>query len=375
MLASVLVAVVLLSNGEMPAEAEVVCPQRGEIKQSASVFGRIRPVKEVKISPDVSGEIVEICVEEGDTVQKGDLLIKIRQESYLLSIARCRASLGSATRARDAQRAEVRLKELEYNRLQQLCESDAAPAAKKEQARLELEAAFARAMECECQIAAAQASLRAARSELEKTLVYAPISGTVTHIGVKGGERVVGTATMAGTEMMTISDLQQMELVVKVGEHDIGSISAGDKARIKADAFPAETIAGHVSKMALKAYGGDLNGATTDFEVRLGIDSCGTARLLPGMSASAVISTGSKNDILTVPLQAVVIRDGSETLWVVDPQQRVHLRKVSCGIQDFSRIEITGGVEPDERIVSGPYQLITKTLAEGDKIRIKDGPK
>lgn len=365
--------VALLASKDKSASVETVRPQRGEIVQSVSAFGRIRPVKEVKISPDVSGEIMEICFEEGDHVRKGDLLFKIKQDSYLLAIARCEATLGSAVRARDAQRCELRLKELEHERLERLCEHDAAPAAQLEQAAVELDAARARAEECECQIAVAEAQLEAARSELAKTMVYAPMEGTVTSLMVKPGERVVGTSTMAGTETMTIADLGRMELVVQVGENDIRSIKVEDRARIKPDAAPSTTLEGRVSKIALRATGAGAMNSATDFEVRINIDSQDVISLLPGMSASVVIDTGSKNDILTVPLQAIVIKDGLETVWTVDQRQQVHRRTVECGIQDFGRIEITAGLSEDDLVVAGPYQLINKNLSEGDRVKIGDG--
>ena len=371
--AALTTAVALLATKDKSASVETVRPTRGDIVQSVSAFGRIRPVKEVKISPDVSGEIMEICFEEGDHVSKGDLLFKIKQDSYLLAIARCEATLGSALRARDAQRCELRLKELEHERLTRLCEHDAAPAAQREQAAMELDATRARAEECECQIAVAEAQLEAARSELAKTLVYAPMEGTVTSLLVKPGERVVGTSTMAGTEMMTIADLGRMELVVQIGENDIRSIAVADRARIKPDAAPSCSLEGSVAKIALRATGAGAFNSATDFEVRISIDNQDIISLLPGMSASVVIDTGSKNDILTVPLQAVVIKDGRETVWTVDQRQQAHLRAVECGIQDFSSIEIVSGLTEDDLVIAGPYQLINKNLSEGDRVKIGDG--
>jgi HlyD family secretion protein len=262
---------------------------------------------------------------------------------------------------------------LEHERLERLCEHDAAPAAQLEQAAVELDAARARAEECECQIAVAEAQLEAARSELAKTMVYAPMEGTVTSLMVKPGERVVGTSTMAGTETMTIADLGRMELVVQVGENDIRSIKVEDRARIKPDAAPSTTLEGRVSKIALRATGAGAMNSATDFEVRINIDSQDVISLLPGMSASVVIDTGSKNDILTVPLQAIVIKDGLETVWTVDQRQQVHRRTVECGIQDFGRIEITAGLSEDDLVVAGPYQLINKNLSEGDRVKIGDG--
>ncbi len=368
--AALTAALVLLPSNKGNDVAQTLRPERGQIVQTASAYGLIRAVEEVTISPDVSGEIVELRFGEGDRVNKGDLLFKIKQESYLLAISRCEAALGSAVKARDVQQCERRLKELEYNQLKQLIENDAAPAGQLDQAAIALETAIARCEECECQIAVARSQLEAARSEMAKTAVYAPMSGTVTSLRVKSRERVVGTSTMAGTEIMTIADLDRMELVVKVGENDICNIKAGDKAQIKPDSSPDVSLDGQVTKMAVSASRGGAISSATDFEVHISIDSKQVTTLLPGMSASVVIFTGSKNDILTVPLQAIVIDGGKECVWTVDSKQQARLRQVQCGIQDFGRIEICSGLDESDLIVAGPYQLINKTLKEGDRINI-----
>ena len=364
--AALIATLALLPSHKGDTAAETVHPERGEIVQTASAYGMIRAVNEVTISPDVSGEIVELRFEEGDRVNKGDLLFKIKQESYLLAISRCEATLGSAVKARDVQQCEQRLKELEYNQLKHLVENDAAPAGQLDQTLIALQTAAARCEECECQIAVACSQLEAARSELAKTTVYAPMSGTVTSLRVKTGERVVGTSTMAGTEIMTIANLESMELVVQVGENDICNIKAGDKAQIKPDSSPSISLDGQVTKTAVSASRSGALSSATDFEVHISIDSKQLTTLLPGMSASVVIYTGSKNDILTVPLQAIVINGGKECVWTVDSQQQVHLKQVQCGIQDFGR-------EESDLIVAGPYQLINKTLKEGDRINIGNG--
>ena len=197
----------------------------------------------------------------------------------------------------------------------------------------------------------------------------------MTSLRVKKGERVVGTGTMAGTEVMTIADLNRMELGVEIGENDVCNVKVGDKAEIKPDASPTHVLNGYVEKIALSASTGGSLGSTTDFKVKISIDYQEFIKLLPGMSASAVIITGSKNDILTVPLQAIVVSGGKECVWTVDSKQLVHLKQVQCGIQDFGRIEICSGLEESDLIVAGPYQLINKTLKEGDRINIGNGTK
>ena len=355
-------------DSRVPKVETALC-QRGSITQTASAYGRIRPVKQVKISPDVSGEITDIFFEEGDSVKRGDLLLKIKQESYLMAIARCQAALGTAVKARDAQACEARLREIEYQRLSTLYESDATCLAQLQQAQIAFETALAREGECDYRVAAEEASLAAARSELRKTLIYSPMDGIVSSLRVKAGERVVGTSTMAGTEMMTIADLENMEIVVEIGESDIISVKEGEEAQIKPDAAPDVALKGYVSKIAGCSLGESQMGSNTDFEVRISIESQDVIRLLPGMSASVLIVTGSKNDILTVPLQAVVVRDGRETVWVVDGDDRVRPVAVTCGIQDFGRVEICGGLGEGDRVVTGPFQTISKTLKEEDKVK------
>ena len=358
-------------RGSSAAKVETAVCEKGSITQTASAYGRIRPVRQVKISPDVSGEITDIYFEEGDTVKRGDLLLKIKQESYLMAIARCRAALGSAIKARDAQAGEAHLREIEYQRLTALYENDASCLAQLQQAQIAFETAAARTGECEYRVAAEEASLAAARNELSKTLIYSPMDGIVSSIKVKPGERVVGTSTMAGTEMMTIADLESMEIVVDIGESDIISVSEGDEAQIKPDAAPGIILKGHVSRIAVCAAGDGQTGATTDFEVRISIDPQDVINLLPGMSASVLIVTGSKNDILTVPLQSLVVRDGRETVWMVCDDGRVRPVTVTCGIQDFGLIEICSGLKNGDRVVTGPFQTINKTLKEGDKVKIQ----
>lgn len=359
----------MLSGRDKTPVVETALPSRGSITRTCSAYGRIRPVKQVNISPDVSGEITDIFFEEGDTVKKGDLLLKIKQESYLMAIARSEAALGSAVNACEAQRGETTLAGIEYERLQELYKSDATCLAQLQQAQIKYETSLARTKECECRIAAEEASLSAARSELRKTLVYSPMDGIVSSLLVKPGERVVGTNTMAGTQMMTIADLDQMELVVDIGENDINNIREGCRARIMPDASPSDTLEGRVERIAVSSSAGRNFDSSTDFEVRISIENQHDIKLLPGMSASVLIYTGSKNDILTVPLQAVTVKDGRETVWTVDAQSRVHLSTVRCGLQDFNSVEITQGLQGGERIVTGPYQMLATMLKEGDKVK------
>ena len=174
---------------------------------------------------------------------------------------------------------------------------------------------------------------------------------------------------MAGTEMMTIANLDRMELVVQLGENDICSVKIGDRAEIRPDASPSSVLEGSVQKIAVSSSGGSDYGSTTDFEVRISIDNQDVIRLLPGMSASVSIITGSKNDILTVPLQAVGGKDGRETVWTVDDKGRVRRVDVRCGIQDFNKVEICSGLSESDLVVTGPFQMVNGGLNPGDKVK------
>ena len=364
--------IAVVSGKDKTPVVDVRHPERCSITRTATAFGRIRAVHQVTIAPDVSGEITGIFFEEGDTVKKGDLLVKIKQETYQTAIERGNASLSRAIKARDAQSSQTKLKRLEYERCRTLYGKDATCLMQLQQAQIEMETAIAKEQECEWLIAEQQAALKSARSELSKTLVYSPMDGVVTSVKVKEGERVVGTGTMAGTEMMTIADMEHMELVVDIGENDICTVKVGDRAEIKPDAALGRILNGKVEKIALCASAGHQMSSTTDFEVRISIENQDDIHLLPGMSAQTVIITGSKNDILTVPLQAVTVKEGREIVLTVDPERRICPVTVSCGIQDFSRIEICSGLEETDLIVTGPIGMIAGGLSKGDKVKTRE---
>ena len=351
---------------------EVAYPVKDSVTEVSSVYGKIRPARMVTISPDVSGEIVKLCFAEGDTVRKGDLLLTIRQDDYLLAVRRAEASLGSATARKEAARVELGLRVEEAARADSLHARNAVSKADLQCAVLAREVAACNMDEAVCQEEMAVAALEEARTQLAKTMVYAPASGVVTRMSVEPGERVVGTNTMSGTEMMTISDLGEMELVVELSESDVCRVKRGNTVRVKVDAAPDTTLYGHVSKIASSAAGALSLSGITNFEARISIDSQDVIRLLPGMSAAAEIITGSKNDILTLPLQSVFVRDGVQAVWTVDRSSTVHLKKVRCGIQDFQRVEILSGPGSDEKVVCAPFSAVNSTLHEGAKVKISN---
>jgi len=382
----ILILIIRLSDGKGTG-VEMGYPQMRSITEVIPANGKIHPVTEVKISPDVSGEIVELNVEEGDHVMKGDLLIKIKQDVYISTRDRMESSLNSARAQYQQQEASFRKAELNFHRSEKLYAQKAISEAEYETAQSEYLVAREQLNACNFNIGSAEASLKEAQENLVKTTIYAPMDGVVSKLSVEKGERVVGTSQMAGTEMLRIADMEEMEVVVDVNENDIIRLKEKDTASISVDAYPGRTFTGVVTRIANSAKNID---ATTDqvtnFEVKVLIlpssyaDLVGDGRIpfRPGMSASVSIETLTKNNVLTVPMQAVTARkDLSDTssatgeyVFVVnDSTMCVTAVPVCSGIQDIDFIEITEGLSLTDHIVSGPYSVILKTLENGDQVR------
>lgn len=381
--AAVIVAAVVLYALFRTDKGEPVVisrPARETIIEKIPANGKIRPVTEVKISPDVSGEIVELNVEEGDRVQKGDLIIKIRQDVYISLKDRAEASLNSTRAQYRQQKASFDQAEQNYNRNMDLYEKRAISLQEFEASTAEYEMASEQLKAAEFNIESATASLREAEENLTKTVIYSPIDGIISSLSVEKGERVVGTSQMAGTEMLRIADFNMMEVLVDVNENDIIRITKGDTADIDVDAYPGRTFKGVVTQIANSAK--NLTATTsaltdvTNFEVRIRLLPESYADLLendpipfrPGMSASVEINTDRQDNALTVPLQAVT---SEECIFTYDPSTAtVKSVKVSTGIQSIEDIQITGGLNNTDSlwIVTGPYSTVNRVLEDGMKV-------
>lgn len=381
--AAVIVAAVVLYALFRTDKGEPVVisrPARETIIEKIPANGKVRPVTEVKISPDVSGEIVELNVEEGDRVQKGDLIIKIRQDVYISLKDRAEASLNSTRAQYRQQKASFDQAEQNYNRNLDLYEKRAISLQEFEASTAEYEMASEQLKAAEFNIESATASLREAEENLTKTVIYSPIDGIISSLSVEKGERVVGTSQMAGTEMLRIADFNMMEVLVDVNENDIIRITKGDTADIDVDAYPGRTFKGVVTQIANSAK--NLTATTsaltdvTNFEVRIRLLPESYADLLendpipfrPGMSASVEINTDRQDNALTVPLQAVT---SEECIFTYDPSTAtVKSVKVSTGIQSIEDIQITGGLNNTDSlwIVTGPYSTVNRVLEDGMKV-------
>ena len=292
-----LAVVSLLSKGDNGIEVTVACPQLGSITESVPANGKIQPVTEVKISPDVSGEIVELNCEEGDRVEAGELLIKIKQDVYISAVEQAEASLNSIKAQYLQQKAQLVQIEAAHERNKKLFEQKTISQQELETSTSQYQVAVEQLNAAKYNIKSAEAALREAQENLVKTTIYAPMSGIISDLAVEKGERVVGTSQMAGTEMLRIADMEKMEVLVDVNENDIIRISQNDTAYIEVDAYPNRKFKGTVTQIANSA---NSTGTTlsadmvTNFEVRVNILPESYRDLMekspipfrPGMSAS-----------------------------------------------------------------------------------------
>ncbi len=354
--------------------------------------GKIKPVVEVKISPDVSGEIVELNFKEGDYIKRGDLIIKIKQDVYISMRDRSEASLNSIKAQLTQQLAQFTQIEQTYRRNKTLFEQRAISEAEYENFKSQYEVAKEQIKAAEFNVKSATAALKEANENLVKTVIYAPMDGIISKMSVEKGERVVGTSQMAGTEMLRIANFNEMEVLVDVNENDIIRIKQGDTAKIDVDAYPNRKFTGVVTQIANSAKNIGLSvDQVTNFEVKIFIlpDSYsdftleGRNPFRPGMSASVAIQTARKDNVLAVPLQAITTRtdlipdsvktkmginESLEMVFVVKGDT-VDVRTITTGIQDLNFIEVITGLEDGEEIVTAPFSAISKGLKKGSAVK------
>jgi len=361
------------------------------IIEAVTANGKIQPETEVKISPDVSGEIVELNVKEGDFVQKGTLLFKIKPEIYVSARERAAATLNS-TKARLAQvEAQLIQAELAYNRSKKLFEENTISKADFEQAESQYKMATAEKQSAEYSVKSSEASLKEANENLVKTTVYSPMTGTISSLLVELGERVVGANMMTGTEVLRVADLNRMEVMVEVNENDIIRVKLGDTAIVEVDAYLDRDFKGIVTEIANSANTlGSTSDQVTNFKVRILILKESYEDLIseknpspfrPGMSASVDIYTSSKSNVLTVPIQAVTTRtdtlstdpaakDKIRTLVFLSDGTHALARDVKTGIQDNVNIEILEGLKEGDEVIVQPFSAISKKLSDSTLIEV-----
>ena len=385
-----------IGEGADPVAVETGYAHRRTVVESVTASGKIQPEVEVKMSPEVSGEIIEVNVVDGQQVLEGDILVKINPDLYESAITRARAAVNSS-KAVLAQ-SSVALDEAKklWARNKVLFEKGAISEQEYDAAQRAISVAELQDESAKYQLQSAEANLDEAYKNLKRTTIIAPINGTVTQLDVELGERVVGTATMTGTEMLRIADLNTMEVLVEVNENDIVKITKGDTAIIEVDAFLGNSFRGVVSEIAnsAKLALGASPDQVTNFEVKIRMINGSFASLVPdygenpfrpGMTATVEIITNKMRDALVVPIQAVTVRsdtssnavsyervlseDVDESFEVVftPDGMKAGLLVVESGIQDDEFIIVTG-VEDSTEVVTGPYSAVSRNLKRGTRI-------
>jgi HlyD family secretion protein len=408
-----LIVSIVLSKREKPIPVTTEKAVRKTILQTVSATGKVQPETEVKISPEVAGEIIELPVADGMGIKKGDLLVKIKPDSYKALLEQQEAAISSAKATNLQQKATMLKTEQDLKRAEDMYakktisiqEYNAAQAA-RDVAQNTYESSLH-------EIERAQAGSSQARDQLSKTTVYSPINGTVTMLNSKLGERIVATGQFAGTEVMRVADLLRMQAVIDVNENDVPNVKIGDKATVKIDAYANRPFKGTVAQIANtgKTTGSGTQEEVTNFEVKINLDR-DDVLLRPGLSCTADIETNMVKDVVAVPMQAVTIRTGDGSLspeeiekkkmksaardkadnnaeYVNERQEKAMQReereklakvvflkkgakaqstKVTTGISDDTYMEIKTGVQPGDEVISGSYSAISRKLKDGAKV-------
>jgi HlyD family secretion protein len=408
-----IIALIVAGKREKPIPVTTEKAVRRTILQTVSATGKVQPEIEVKISPEVAGEITELPVEDGMQVKKGDLLLKIKPDSYKALLEQQEAAISAAKATNLQQKATMLKTEHDLRRSKDLFEKKLISDQEYNAAEAASDVAKNTYESSLHEIERAQASSSQARDQLSKTTIYSPMDGTVTILNSKLGERLVATNQFAGTDVMRVADLSHMQAVVDVNENDVVNVKLGDKENIKIDAYGDRKFKGVVQQIANtgKTTGTGTQEEVTNFEVKIRVDNHDVA-LRPGLSCTADIETNMIKDAVAVPMQSVTIRTGDTNFSpeeIEKQKQKVAARdkddnkaelsndrlekqaqkeereklakvvfvkngnkaqmvKVTTGIADDSYMEIKSGIKPGDEVISGSYSAISRKLKEGAKV-------
>src|SRR6266700_6251337 len=414
----VIIFSVIVSKREKPIPVTTEKAVRKTILQTVSATGKIQPETEVKISPEVAGEIIELPVEDGMRVKKGDLLLKIKPDSYKALLEQQEAAISAAKATNLQQKATMLKTEHDFRRSKDLFEKKLISEQEYNAAEAANDVAKNTYESSLHEIERAPSSSSQARDQLSKTTIYSPMVGTVTILNSKLGERLVATNQFAGTDVLRVADLSHMQAVVDVNENDVVNVKLGDKANIKIDAYGDRKFKGIVQQIANtgKTTGTGTQEEVTNFEVKIRVDDHDVA-LRPGLSCTADIETNIVKDAVAVPMQSVTIRTGDSNLSPEEIEKqkqkiaardkddnkaelsndrlekqaqkeereklakvvfvkngnKAHLVKVVTGIADDSYMEIKSGIQPGDEVISGSYSAISRKLKDGAKVKIDKG--
>jgi len=397
----------VIGNKDKGKEVEITTVNASTIIETVSATGKIQPEIEVKISSMVSGEIISLSVKEGQVVKKGDLLVKINPDLYTSGLNRTVANL-SGTKAGLSQ-ADASFKEAKssYDRNKTLFEKGIISKSDWDKSVASFEVAKASKQTAYYNVQSASASVNEAKDNLGRTVIYAPADGTISMLNVELGERVLGTQQMAGTEIMRVANLNNMEVEVDVNENDIVKIKVGDEAKVEVDAYLKKQFKGIVTSISNSASSSLTADQVTNFKVKVRILKESYQDLLegrpatyspfrPGMTATVDIITKTKNNVLSVPISSVVVKSDTTAVVVgkmpdsktevkeaapksdkkfecvfVKVGDKAKIRIIKTGIQDDTNIEVLTGLKKGDVVITGPYTTVSKDLNSGDKVTLK----
>ncbi|WP_298904492.1 efflux RND transporter periplasmic adaptor subunit [uncultured Psychroserpens sp.] len=376
-----------------------------DIVETVSATGKIQPEVEVKISSEVSGEILDLPFKEGQQVKKGDLLVRVNPDLIQSAVSRSQASYQNVRSGLDQAEASLREAKANYDRNKALFDRGVISKADWDRSVAAFETAQAARGSAYYNVQSAAASVNEAKDNLSRTTIYAPMSGTISLLNVELGERVVGTQQMAGTEILRVANLNNMEVEVDVNENDIVKVQIGDSTIVEVDAYLKKEFKGIVTEIANSAAGTLTADQVTNFRVKVRILEESYQDLIegkpenyspfrPGMTATVDVITDERDKTVAVPISSIVIKtdtssvkkdfkavEGSEEIKpeneekfecvFVNNNGIAKLRVVKTGIQDDTNIEIISGLEEGDEIITGPYNVVSKTLKSGDKIEKK----
>jgi len=392
-------------GGVKPIEVQTISIKKGKITELVTASGEIQPEVEVRVSPEVPGEIIELNIMEGDFVDEGKLLVRIRPDNFINALERAkanynqvRANLSSSKSNLSRSEAQFLRSQLEFNRQKSLFDQNVISDSEYEIAETnfkvseqDLESSKQSVKASEYVVKSAKATVDESEENLRKTRIIAPMTGTVSLLSVELGERVVGTSQMAGTELLRIADLSIMEVRVDVNENDIVRVEIGDTANIDVDAYNIYNMVfkGVVTEIASTANPKPSPDAVTEFKVKIRVINESFNYLVenegiknpfkPGMTASVEIITQEKSDIQVVPISSVTTKTEKDSLGIETIKQVVFIKEgdkakmieVETGISDFENIEIISGLKDGVDVIKGPYIAISQKLKDGTIIKNK----
>jgi HlyD family secretion protein len=403
----------VIGNNEDVKVVEIATVNEMTIVETVSATGKIQPEVEIKISSEVSGEVIALPIKEGQQVKKGDLLVKINPDIYVSGVNRTAASVSNTKAGLSQADAQVKEAKANYDRNKKLFDKGVISKSEWDRIVSTYEVAVASKQSAYFNVQSASATLTEAKDNLGRTTIYAPADGTISLLSIELGERVLGTQQMAGTEILRVANLNHMEVEVDVNENDIVKVSVGDSAKIEVDAYLKKEFKGVVTSISNSASSALTADQVTNFKVKVRILKESYLDLMngkpesyspfrPGMTATVDIITTRKINVIGAPISAIVIKEDTTSVKkdvlaelekevkekngtyksdqkfecvFVKVGDKAKIRVVKTGIQDDTNIEIISGLKKGEEIIVGPYTTVSKDLSSNDKVKLEDKSK